>query len=301
VKKASDAMAKADTVVFNGGGLIGVEMAGDCRVAHPTGKRIVLLTRDGKVLSKSHPPEMQAKVHDVLTRVLNVEIITGSAPRDWLQPRFEKGSIPISGNDSIASVDFDFYMPCFAQGPRNEMLSKTDALDASGRLEVNECLQSTKYPSIFGVNTTTHQLVGHPIGMRVGAAAVTCAKNAVRHLREQPPLPHVDKEMPGPLPYPMNIKIGHGKGGYMIWDLDQMPLYLRCMMGAPCGLGYPCFPCVCCECCCPISGMLGNCCGPPEGEGPAKAMECMLGMMGAFQGINGLGKLPPEVATMTRP
>ena len=300
VKRVSAAITAAKTVIFNGGGTIGVEMAGDCRAKHPD-KRIILLSKDGSVLSKSHPPEMQKRVLDVLTRVQKVEVVKGSAPRDWLEPRFEAGTIPL-GDDGATALQFDFYMPTFAQGPRNEILKGSDALDARGLIDVNECLQSKSYPSLFGTNTTSFVLVGHPITSRVAAAAGTCAKNALLHAAGNPVKPHVDKEEPAPLPRPMNIKIGHGPGGYMIWDTEQMPLPMKCcIFCTPCQCGYPFWPPPCCWCCAPgCSRACGDCGGPPEGEGAATFMVCLLKQFMKGHNFKG-GGLAPPVDTMQRP
>ena len=45
--------ARADTVLVNGSGLIGLEIAGDIRANNPKA-RIVLLSREGGVLKQSH-------------------------------------------------------------------------------------------------------------------------------------------------------------------------------------------------------------------------------------------------------
>ena len=292
VKKVSDAIGAAQTVVFNGSGTIGVEMAGDCRAKHPN-KRIVLLSRDGSVLAKSHPPEMQKRVLDVLTRVLKVEVVKGSAPRDWLEPRFEAGSIPISGNDDTSEIAFDFYMPTFAQGVRNEPL---DGLDERGLIDVNECLQSKKHPTLFGTNTTNLELKGHPITSRVKAAATTAVRNAELVINGKPPTAHKDSEPPTPLPRPMNIKIGHGKGGYMIWDTEQYdPCMKLCVFCTPCKCGFPFWPPVCCWCCAPgCSHACGVCCGEAEGEGAAILMPCLLRAMMKDKGFKGAGLMPDE-------
>lgn len=52
------AIARAKTVLVNGSGLSGLEIAGDAR-AQNSMARVIVLSRDGGVLKQSHGPEMQ--------------------------------------------------------------------------------------------------------------------------------------------------------------------------------------------------------------------------------------------------
>jgi NADH dehydrogenase FAD-containing subunit len=301
VRAASQAIAQAGTVVFNGAGVIGIELAGDVRARHPN-KTIKLLSRDGGVLSKTHPDAMQKRVKAVLDR-MNIDVVKGTVPQEFgTGPVLSPGEITLTNTveGTTEPLKFDFYMPSFAQGPNTQFLGEAaGVLNERGFIIANASLQSTVHPEIFGVNITTIPLTGHPVSSRVTAQAKTCAKNAKRFLDGKSVLPHVDKEGPPPLARPMNIKIGHGKGGYMIFD-DLGPPGVCCCL--PCGGGFPFCPPPCCWWCAPgCARCLGTCGGPSESEDAAVFMKgFMLPQFTAPHLYNGMGKLPPDAEAIDR-
>jgi len=293
VKAAAAAIKQAETVVVNGAGAVGVEMVGDIRAKHPH-VNITLLSRTGGVVQDS-TSDVQRRVMDAL-RGMRVKVVKGSAPADCMEPKLEPGTVMIS-NGEVQELRYDVFIPAFAQGPNTDFLQSSGTLNEKGQIVANECLQSTARPEIFGVNVTTQPLLGHPVSSRVTAQARTCAANAKLLLEGKAPKPHVDKEGPPVMKAPMNIKIGHGPGGYLIWQ-DLGPARFLCFQ--PCGGGFPFCPPPCCWCC--ASGCatcLGNCCGPAEGEGAARLMEgFLLPKFMAPHGYLGAGELPPKMQKM---
>lgn len=299
VKAFDTACSKAKTVVFNGAGLVGVEFCGEFRLKYPNAK-IILISRSGTILdsdfgAKAEQPDadMVQKVTDILQNELKVEIKKGSIEDErCLEARYKvPGTIEL---DTGEKVDYDVYMPTHVQGPNTEFLkSRSPAFLKKGRIRSNECLQSMVHPEVFGVNVTTTKLVGHPVSSRVTAAAKTCVLNALLVANNKTPKPHVDKEKPPPMPHPMNIKIGHGPGGNVIW-LDMGLLgYPLCQ---PCKGGFPFCPPPCCWCL--LSGSikgLGVCGKAAEGEGPAVFIkQGLLPKLAKKHHYLGLGKLGPS-------
>mmetsp|Transcript_70659 Transcript_70659/g.165700 ORF Transcript_70659/g.165700 Transcript_70659/m.165700 type:complete len:443 (-) Transcript_70659:106-1434(-) len=299
VQACGAALKAAKTVVFNGAGLVGLEMCGDFRAKMGYGARVILLTRSGKVLDSDFgdkamkpDPKVVSKVTDVLTNKFKIEIKTGSiADPKFSQPFLSAGSLTL---DSGETIDFDVYIPCFSLGPGIEFMksSKAELLDSRGAIIANSCLQSTAHPEIFGVGVTTVKITGHPMSMSVTAAGEHCGKQALLALDGKPATPYKNGGMN--LPHPMNVKIGHGPGGYMIWTALPAPAKVCCCL--PCGGGYPCCPPPCCWCCLPgCSGACGSCCGPAEGEGPAIFMPSLLAKFPGAHGYKGLGSFGTEV------
>jgi len=68
VQATGAAIASANTVIINGSGLIGLEMAGDVRASNATAL-IIILARDGSVLKMSHPAKMQVILCNVYTYI----------------------------------------------------------------------------------------------------------------------------------------------------------------------------------------------------------------------------------------
>lgn len=293
VKEAASAIKAASTVGIYGTGLVGLEIAGDIRARNPE-KRVVLVSRDGGILG-SEAPELRARALPVLEK-MKIEVLKGTASEEFLQPKLSSVTVPLS-NGSVSELQCDVWIPAFAQGPNTSFLKESGALDDRGRIVTNECLQSTKFPEIFGCSVTTVPLGGHPISSRVTAQAKTCAKNALLKLKDANPVKHVDKEGPPPMAGPMNVKIGHGKGGYLIWNNLGPGNFLCCL---PLGGGFPCCPPPCCWCCAPgCATCLGNCGGPAESEGASIFMhKFLLPKFMKPHGYKGAGQMPPDMQKM---
>lgn len=238
---------------------------------------------------------MQVRVKAVLDSMV-IEIVKGSAPPDFTDYKLEPGVLPLAEE---ASLSFDVFIPAFWQGPNTDFLKDNpNALNERGLIDANECLQSTAYPEIFGVGVSTVPLEGHPVSLRVKAQGTTAAKNAIRLVTAKPVRRHVDTEMKA-APRPPTLKVGHGSGAYMFWDLGcSDPPFICCCQCV--GGGFPFCPPPCCWPCAPgCSTVCGKCCGPAGGEGAAIFMlSFLLPMFPARSGMKGTGNLPPEAEAM---
>jgi len=305
VKRVGHALKAAKTVVLNGAGAVGVEMAGDIRARNKSA-RIVIISRDGRVFGFA-PDTWQQKVAAQLKK-MNIEVIKGTVGADFMQPQLQPGAVAIADGDNSSEIAYDVFIPCFAQRPNTQFLEGTAALNERGQIIANNCLQCEAHPEIFGVNVTTQPLLGHPVSARVAAQAKTCVKNVSLFLEGKSVVKHVDKEAPPPAKdengnytMPISVKFGHGPGGYMMWNTDAFPLLVRLCCCLPCGGGFPCCPPPCCWCCgrgC--AGCFGNCCGPVEGESAAIFMESFL--LPKFlpgHGYKGTGQMPPDMQKMS--
>lgn len=153
---------------------------------------------------------------------------------------------------------------------------------------------------VYGTGVTDHKLLGHPVISRISAEAITCAANAHRFIQGQPVTKHVDKEQPPPMATPMNVKVGHGKGGFLMWNTDVLPPPIQVCCCVPCGGGFPFCPLPCCWCVMPgCSHMCGTCCGPAGGEGASVLMlEGLLPKFPKQHSYPGItGKAKPAATT----
>ena len=281
-------------------------MCGDFRIQNGYGAKVILLSRSGKVLDsdfgdKAHTPDagVVTKVTNILKDKFQVDVKQGSvSDPKFSDPILSPGTLKL---DDGSTLDFDVYIPCYPLGPNTSSLvsSKSDLLDPRGALVTNECLQSTAHPEVFGVGITTIKLFGHPVSSRITAASQHCARQAAAVIEGKQPQVFKDKGAPPPMSHPMNVKIGHGPGGYMIWTSLPGPAKVCCCQC--CNGGYPCCPPPCCWCCIPgCSGACGTCGSPLEGEGPAKLMIHLLAKFPPAHGFKGLGDYGAEVPTQAK-
>lgn len=282
VQSVGDAIKNASCVVVNGGGAVGLELAGNIRINHPGEKRVVLLCRRG-VCSERTDSERQ-KIAAQLKQ-MNIEVVEGEsdAPMEYsLAP----GKITCGTQE----VQYDVYFPAFSQGPNTKFLSECQGvLDSKGRVDVNEFLQSKQHPEIFavGVSNVPEPIIVIP---KLEAQWTSVAQNISALLDGNSLKAH--KEGAPFMKLPAMVVIGHGPQGYAYIDFNNVPPPLKaCCCG---GLGGwpccpPCWPCCgCMGCgCCPC----GYCCGPPAGTGPA-TLAGKLPFMFAKKQFNGMGEKP---------
>jgi len=288
VRHVAEAIKGASCVAVAGGGIIGLELAGNIRAGHPQ-KRVVLICRGGVL--KEWPEPMRQKVQAQLAN-MNIEVLVGDidAPSE---ASLQQGSLTVGGT----MVQYDLFLPAFSQGPNTKFLEGINGmLDAKGRIEVNEFLQSKACSRIFavGVSNAPEPFIAMP---KLEAQWNSAGDNAMAFLNGQALKPH--KEGNSFMKQPPIVLIGHGPKGFGFIDFHNLPPLARlCCCG---GLGgWPCCPpcwpcCACAGCgCCPC----GYCFGPPEGSGPAKLMGIMSLKYGGFH-FGGMGEETPAQQTMS--
>ena len=144
VRSVGKAISQAHTVLLVGAGLIGVEVAADLRLRNRQVERIILLSRTGKALSDTHAPDVQERVSAKLAE-MGVTLLKGSIASDHFDeftPVLQKGTAPLAEGSDETAIEFDIYIPTFAQGPNTTFLAGSGVLDANGWIESTTCLQS---------------------------------------------------------------------------------------------------------------------------------------------------------------
>mmetsp|Transcript_161055 Transcript_161055/g.296747 ORF Transcript_161055/g.296747 Transcript_161055/m.296747 type:complete len:423 (+) Transcript_161055:72-1340(+) len=285
VQRVADAIKKAQCVVVAGGGPVGLELAGDIRIAYPD-KKIVLLCRAG-ILSQ-WPDNIKQKFEAQLKK-MNIEVMSqkkGAPSKYSLEP----GTIDFEDT----SLAYDVFLPAYSQGPNTLFLDSVTSpgiVDGQGCIQVNEYLQSQKTPEIFAVGVSNFKESFIGIGKLEGQWN-SVAGNAAAFLDGKPLKKHTEAMQFMKLP-PMTL-IGHGSKGYGYLDCNNLPGCCKCC----CCCGYAGWPCCppcwpCCACggcgCCP----LGYCGLPPEGTGPA-ALAGKLAFMSSGFHFTGVGAAPAQ-------
>lgn len=281
VRRVGDAIKQAGCVVVAGGGLVGLELAGDIRIEYPD-KRVVLLTR-GKVLGQW--PESRRNKVEAQLKKMRIEVVGTSTdcPRE---PNLQAGNLKTGDGD----LAYDVYLPAFSLGPNTKFFEGEGVTESgTGRVDVNEFLQSKACPELFavGVSNAPAPFIGMP---KLEAQWKDASANVVAMLSGKPLKKH--KEGAPFMKLPPLVIIGHGSKGYGWIDFNNVPP--PCKVCCCCGYaGFPCcppcWPCCACGGCgaCPC----GCCCMPPEGSGPAKFAGKMAFMSAGFH-LKGVGEAP---------
>jgi NADPH-dependent 2,4-dienoyl-CoA reductase/sulfur reductase-like enzyme len=290
VRQAGDAIKAAKTIVVNGAGAVGLEMAGDAKLVNPSA-RVVLLSRSGEVLASSHNEDWQRRVK-AKVQELGVEVMKASVKdAEFAEHKLSSGSLPLVDGPQD-SLDYDVYIPAYMQGPNTAFLAKVDgALNDGGQITVNNSLQSTVVPEVFGVGVSD-TVVKQPYARSVTDHASHAVSSAIHFLENKPLKPFSN---PG-LERPMTVLLAHGKGGYMFLDTDQLPCPVKCCCCVPCGGGFPCCPPPCCWChegCSRMCGSCGTCGAESEGGAIIQANVGIFKFAESF-GFAGMGKAPVQ-------
>jgi NADH dehydrogenase FAD-containing subunit len=289
VQRVGDAIKQSKCVVVAGAGPIGLELAGDIRVEYPD-KKVVLLSR-GRVLGQ-WPETKRYKVEAQLRKMeIDVVGVSAGAPTE---PSLQPGTVKTDDGD----LAYDVYLPAFSLGPNTKFLEGGGGVTGSGltepgtgRVDVNEFLQSRACPEIFavGVSNAPAPFVGLA---KLQTQWEDAAANVVALLSGKPLKKH--KEGAAFMKLPPLVLVGHGPRGYGWLDFGNLPP--PCKLCCCCGFaGFPCcppcWPCCACGGCgaCPF----GYCCMPPEGTGPSKLGAKVSFMSSGFH-FKGVGEAPKQ-------
>lgn len=283
VKEWGAHIASAKTIVINGAGTVGFELAGDIKLNFPS-TRVVVLSRSGKILNPAYPDDVLSRIKSEIDRV-GIEVVKGTVDESMTSPTKVAGTLALSNSD-IASLDYDIYLPAYAQGANTDFLP--DSILEDGRFRnvaTNEFLQSTVHPEVFaiGCNTSGEGFISTLLQKQ----AQDVATNAIQLLRNEPLIPHKILADAAGLNWaarPPFFKMGYGPGGFLMFDNLKSSIMscLQCV-------GFPFCPAPCCYPCCGwFQGAFacGWCCfGRPEGQ---STMNCFL----AAFGIGGVKQMP---------
>lgn len=280
IQTAAAAIKAAQTVVINGGGPVGLELAGDIRAANAS-KRVVLLVR-GSVLSQ-WPEKMQQKAMQALS-AQNIEVLSGASgvPEEV---SLEPGTFT-AGDAEIA---YDVFIPAYSRGPNTKFLQSAGVLDDRGCISVNEFLQSKICPEIFPVGVS--DLKEPSILPKLDGQWKSATANVKNFLSDKALKKHSENMPVMKLPVVINI------GAWSNVDFDNAPFPLQCC--CCCGVGgFPFCPPPCCWPCCKPC-MCGYCGGQSTGAGPASCMGKMRPKAPTFH-FKGLGEAEraPEQQSM---
>ena len=288
-------IADAKTIVINGAGSIGLELACDIKVHHLT-KRVVVLSRSGNILNGAYPDSVLATFSAEIKRI-GVEVLKGTVSNgDGTEPLDAPGVLQLADGPA-PTLEYDVFIPAFMQGVNTEFLP-TELLTQDGAklVRVNKYLQSVERPEIFAVALND---CGEGFSLPlIGEQCKSVAKNAVRLVNGAQLVPYEPPKKISTLNWharPGIIKLGYGPGGFA--SLDNMPfpdsVCMTCM-------GFPfCIPPCCWPCCGGPSAWFGcgYCGSKPEGQGTMAFYMACCGIGGVklipkMNGMNGIGEAP---------
>jgi len=281
VKDVAEKIKLANNILIGGGGPVALEFAGDIKCKYPQ-KKVKIAAKD---MLKAWP-DSQAEAATSKARSMGIEVlkITAHAPTE---PSLAAGSMNIDGQ----VLDYDLYFPMFSQGPNTGFLADAGVLDDKKRIEVNEHLQSGKYPEIFAIGTGA--TADTWIGVMILESQRDCVAANVQASLGAKPLKKY-KSPCSTMPRQPLLLIGHGPNGYGFADFSMAPPPIKCC----CCCGYGGFPCCPPPCCWPMCGpcACGYCCTGPNGPGLSNFAGKMMWKFGGSK-YKGMGA--PEQQTMS--
>lgn len=281
------AVKEAGSIVVGGGGVIGLELAGDLREVMPPGCKLTVVS-SSDVLIPTNPPAESARALAKLQQ-LGIEVVMGDRVASHDLTALEKGmTLTLKSGKTLSA---DVYIPAFGRGPRTGWLAESapQLIAPKGGIAVNDFLQSPSDPKVFAIGPCNS--LGEPaMFMKIDPMCKNGAGNVKAFLSGKPLKAHKEAE-PGMKASPIQ-KIGHNTYAFTSTGAPFYPVVKAC--GYPCNLLCPCVWCAVCGClpcgpqcvtCC------GPCCGEPEGLATAIVWKNLMGFF-FTSNIAGAGKPP---------
>jgi NADH dehydrogenase FAD-containing subunit len=305
VAKVSAALTSGNHVVLAGGGVTGVELAGDILEALPAASRkgkvtIVCSTERLMFDRPAYIGERAKKVlEDLGAKVIFNDRVTSH--KDTTVADSDKDSLTLtlrSGKELKCHV----YIATYNRGANTSWLAAaagngkalpSNVLTGSHKVDVNEYLQSVAYDKLYAT-CAVNSRPEPSLFMNVEAHAGVVAANI---LQSQ------SKSVADGTMGPVYMLVGHETFGAIIPEALPMPAFCATLCCHWCGFPFNLLcPCFCCAVICgPVDPMTcGYCCSAPEGRGLTNTMmgSKKMGLMAQNAGYHDLGK--PPASTMER-
>eukprot|EP00980_Cylindrotheca_fusiformis_P018703 scaffold6227_cov74-Cylindrotheca_fusiformis.AAC.1 len=183
IEQYANALSSGNDVVIAGGGTVGVELAGDLLEKYPNAKGRVTLICSSERLLMDQPPYYGVKCKQVLED-MGCKFVFSD--RVTSHSDSEIGSLTLDLK-SGKSLSCHAYVAAYARSPNTDFLTKKGAdgaslpssvVNAQGKVEVNEYLQSTDYDKLYALGAT-NTLTEPSIFMNIDGQAKTVAKNII--------------------------------------------------------------------------------------------------------------------------
>jgi NADH dehydrogenase FAD-containing subunit len=282
VNRYCTAITQAKSVAVLGGGVVGVELAGDVRDVVAADCVVTLVCRGGVLQSA---PEKYQKKTEAKLKERNITVLIDALADELKDGSTEKATYKLQ---SGASLTADVVIPAYSRGFQTEFLQDVDGLlDHKGAIIVNEFMQSPKNMKVFAVGCSNlKEFTAIP---KIEGQAKTASTNILKLIAGKSPaslLKHSEN-----LPFmksPPVQKIGHDSFAWM--DTGNLPPPVACCAR----IGFPfcpppcCWGCVCHPCCC------AGPCQDPEGKPLASFLKGMLHKSAGSQGFKGFGEAPAQ-------
>ena len=271
VQSFNDAVKGAASIVIGGGGVVGLELAGDIFEVMPAGCKLTVVS-SSEALIPTNPPAESARALAQLHK-MGVEVVLGDRVSSHSETLLEKGAtLTLKSGKEIKA---DVYVPAHTRGPRTQWIAP-EMLDTAGNggVAVNAHLQSPSNPKVFAVGPCNS--LGEPaMIMKYEAQCLLVAKNVKALIKGAALRAHKEAE-PAMKASPVQ-KIGHNTYAFTSTNAPFYPVVKAC--GYPCNLLCPCVWCSVCGClpCGPdCVACCGPCCGEPEGKATALVWKKLM-------------------------
>jgi len=282
------AATSGKNVVVAGGGLIGVELAGNfCEaITKAKGKGKVTLVTSGQVLLPGYPERVQAKAKSVLEQ-LGATMVFGAKVSSHTSTTLANSTdapfdVTLSNGATVNGMGC--YVPSFVGRAETEWLEGAPGVsldpNAGNRVVVDEhlCAASDPNPQVFALGGCASIKEPWLGGAKMEAQAKTIAANLALAVAGKKLKVHQEGE-PGLTMAPV-VQVGRHTWIGLVPEVMGAPGKMLLCCGPPCNLLCPCYGFA--ACCGPCGGCgnaawaCGAPCGYPEGKATANCFSPFL-------------------------